>query len=85
MRSNLRLVHSSEDAPMTRRRAKPRVYPQAITCFSCRERFTGDDVRDVVENDGACNPCAERLDSYPLRSGQNNRDNSDHEWRGSKC
>lgn len=72
-RNGLRLVYSSaEDLCMTRRRAqkeKARVYPATVVCFQCRKRFnTREEVEDVVNNDGACTPCAERLDSFPAGS-----------------
>lgn len=91
MRTYLRLVYSSGEAPVTRRarrepEEKPRIYPQSASCFRCRERFTDDAAKQIVENDGACAPCAAILDSYPLRSEQGNPDNSEHEWRGGeKC
>ena len=86
MRAHLRLVHSSGEAPMKRKRAKERVYPQSATCFRCTKRFTGDDAKQIVENDGACDPCAEILDTFPMRSEQGNPDNSAHEWKEpSKC
>jgi len=84
MRAHLRLVYSSGEAPVSAQE-KERVYPPAITCFQCRSRFTTDDeVKAVVENDGACPACAEKMDDYPLRSSQGNPDNSSHEWNGGK-
>jgi hypothetical protein len=62
----------------------PRVYPPAITCFQCGTRFHGEDVKPIVENDGACDACAEFLDAYTRRSDQGNPDNSDYEWQEPK-
>lgn len=64
-RNGLRLAYSVErDHHMKRRSAvKGRVYPKAATCFQCRTRFDGEDARQIVHNDGACDACAGVLDA----------------------
>lgn len=84
-RNGLRLVHSAEEH-MSKRRAqaqRARVYPPSVSCFSCFKRFHGDDVKPIVHNDGACNECAAKLDSYP--HGSSRSDDTEHEWQETKC
>jgi hypothetical protein len=61
---HLRLVYSAEER-VTRR--KRRVFPVTAKCFRCRNPFPGE---EISRNDGACDPCAEILDSFPQRSEQ---------------
>lgn len=66
---HLRLVYSAP-AEERMKRSRRRVYPPKLKCFRCRVEFTGDAARTVMENDGACDPCAEYMDAFPQASEQ---------------
>lgn len=58
MSTYLRLVYSG-GVRVTERRE--RVYPESARCFNCGDRFNGEAAKQITENDGLCNECAERI------------------------